>query len=69
MTVSLDGFLEDRDGSQRRLYTDLQDIRDSDFLQGWIAETGAVLMGRRTFAGGAAPASSRTAIRQWSWRR
>jgi dihydrofolate reductase len=49
MTISLDGLIEDRDGSQGRLYADPQDIRDSDLMQGWIAETGAVLTGRRTF--------------------
>jgi dihydrofolate reductase len=50
MTVSLDGFVADVDGSVSRLYPDFAELRGSDYLDALIAETGAVLMGRRTFA-------------------
>jgi dihydrofolate reductase len=49
MTVSLDGFVADPGGSARRLYTDLDDLRRSSYMDATIEETGAVLMGRRTF--------------------
>lgn len=49
MTVSLDGFVEDRDGNTARLYPDLADLRDTPYMQDAIAETGAVLMGKRAF--------------------
>lgn len=48
-TVSLDGYFEDADGSASVLYTDLDDLRDSTYMKKYQAETGAVLMGRRTF--------------------
>jgi dihydrofolate reductase len=50
MTISLDGFVADRDGSASRLYPDLQALRDTPYMQSAIDETGAVLMGRKTFA-------------------
>jgi dihydrofolate reductase len=49
MTVSLDGFVADASGSARRLYTDLVELRQSAYMDATIEETGAVLMGRRTF--------------------
>jgi dihydrofolate reductase len=49
MTTSLDGFVAARDGSVAALYPDLADLRDTDYMQSAIDETGAVLMGRRTF--------------------
>jgi dihydrofolate reductase len=49
MTVSLDGFVADPSGSARRLYTDLAELRRSAYMEAAIEETGAVLMGRRTF--------------------
>ena len=49
MTVSLDGFVEDQSGSAARLYPDLADLRDTAYMQDAIAETGAVLMGKRAF--------------------
>jgi dihydrofolate reductase len=49
MTVSLDGFVADSSGSAGRLYTDLPDLRGSAYMEAAIEETGAVLMGRRTF--------------------
>ena len=49
LTVSLDGYFEDANGSAGALYTDLDDLRDSSYMKESQAETGAVLMGRRTF--------------------
>jgi dihydrofolate reductase len=49
MTVSLDGFVQDAEGSAGALYPDLADLRDSPYMKAMQAETGAVLMGRRTF--------------------
>lgn len=49
MTISLDGFVADRNGSAGRLYPDLAALRNTEYMQAAIEETGAVLMGRRTF--------------------
>ena len=49
MTVSLDGFVQDAEGSAAALYTDLAHLQDSAYVQAMQDETGAVLMGRRTF--------------------
>lgn len=49
MTVSLDGFVEDVSGSNGRLYPDLGALQGSAYMNAAIDETGAVLMGRRTF--------------------
>jgi dihydrofolate reductase len=49
LTVSLDGFFEDADGSFAVLYDDFEQLADSAYMKTSQAETGAVLMGRRTF--------------------
>jgi dihydrofolate reductase len=49
MTVSLDGFFEDADGSADALYPDLAALQDTAYMKAMQAETGAVVMGRRTF--------------------
>ena len=49
MTVSVDGFVADPTGSPAQPYTDLGDLQGSAYMDAMIAETGAVLMGRRTF--------------------
>ncbi|MGH2953839.1 MAG: dihydrofolate reductase family protein [Solirubrobacterales bacterium] len=49
MTTSLDGFVADSSGSASRLYPDLEALRNTDFMQDAIEQTGAVLMGRRAF--------------------
>lgn len=49
MTTSLDGFVADARGSVGRLYSDLADLRGTPYMNAAIEETGAVLMGRRTF--------------------
>jgi len=48
-TISLDGFINDRNGSVERLYPDLEALRKTEFLKEVIAYTGAVVMGRRAF--------------------
>jgi dihydrofolate reductase len=49
MTVSLDGFVADANGSASDLYADLADLRNTAYMRSAIERTGAVLMGRRTF--------------------
>ena len=49
MTISLDGFVADQDGSAERLYPDFDTLQDSDYMNAMINEPGAVLMGKRTF--------------------
>lgn len=48
-TMSLDGFINDREGSVSQLYRDFDSYRDSDLLRESIQNTGAVIMGRETF--------------------
>ena len=50
MTMSLDGFINDRNGSVASLYPDLADLRNTEPLQEAIQNTGAVVMGRNAFA-------------------
>jgi dihydrofolate reductase len=52
MAISLDGFVEDRAGSTARLYPDMEALHETETLKEQIATTGAVVMGRRTFAMG-----------------
>jgi dihydrofolate reductase len=49
MTMSLDGFVADADGNVDSLYADLADLQETSYLTATIAETGAVIMGRKTF--------------------
>ncbi len=49
MTMSLDGFIQDADGRAGALYPDLAALQDTAYMKASQAETGAVLMGRRTF--------------------
>ncbi len=51
-TMSLDGFSNDQNGSVERLYPDLDTLRYAKPLQESIEKTGAVVMGRKTFAMG-----------------
>jgi dihydrofolate reductase len=48
MAVSLDGFVADRNGSVERI-SDPTVFRNVDYMNALIAETGAVVMGRRSF--------------------
>src|SRR5688572_29475781 len=50
MTMSLDGFVNDRNGSVEALYPDLETLRNEELLREAIRNTGAVVMGRNAFA-------------------
>jgi dihydrofolate reductase len=50
MAMSLDGFVEDRHGSVSALYPDLAGLREAEPLKEAIRDTGAVVMGWRTYA-------------------
>jgi dihydrofolate reductase len=49
MAMSLDGFVNDRNGDVGRLYPDLEALRKTEMLQEVIKTTGAVVMGRRAY--------------------
>jgi dihydrofolate reductase len=49
MTVSLDGFVHDRNGSVSRLYPELDALRETEVMQEAIRTTGAVVMGRHAY--------------------
>ena len=49
LTVSLDGYFEAADGTFAVLYSDFGELLGSEYMKTSQAETGAVLMGRRTF--------------------
>jgi dihydrofolate reductase len=49
ITMSLDGFIGDRDGSVARLYSDMAELQNSESLQEAIRTTGAVVMGRHSY--------------------
>jgi len=49
MTMSLDGFVNDRNGDVSRLYPDLAELRKAELLQEAIKTTGAVVMGRHAY--------------------
>lgn len=51
-TMSIDGFVTDAQGNAGELYPDLAALRDTTYMTDAVAETGAVLMGRKTFAMG-----------------
>ncbi len=48
-TMSLDWFINDRNGDVSRLYPDLEALRSTEMLQEEIRTTGAVVMGRRAY--------------------
>ncbi|MDT9724582.1 dihydrofolate reductase [Xylanibacillus composti] len=50
MTMSLDGFINDANGRMGLLYPNLKELGETDMMQEAIRTTGAVVMGRRTFA-------------------
>ncbi len=49
MTMSLDGFVSDRNGDVSRLYPDKEAMRQTHQMQEVIQSTGAVVMGRRSY--------------------
>ncbi len=57
MTMSLDGYTADPDGQFGMLYADLGTPAGQAYLAASQAETGAVLMGRRTYDGAPDPDS------------
>lgn len=48
-TMSLDGFMNDRQGSLGSLYPSLEEMRDTEMLQESMRTTGAVVMGRHAY--------------------
>ena len=50
MTISLDGFINDQNGSVGALYVDFDTLRNTEPMQESIQNTGAVVMGRNAFA-------------------
>ena len=48
-TVSLDGFVQDADGTYEALYSDYEELTASGYMGRLQEATGAVLMGRRTY--------------------
>src|SRR3954452_10172373 len=53
MVISLDGFVNDRNGNTSPLYPDMAALRETEVLQEAIRTTGAVVMGRETYDMGA----------------
>jgi dihydrofolate reductase len=49
ITMSLDGFISDRNGSLSKLYPDFAEMHDVPSFQEMIDSTGAVVMGKRAF--------------------
>jgi dihydrofolate reductase len=49
MTMSLDGFVNDRTGGVDRLYPDFRSLDRSPMMRDLVSATGAVVMGRHTF--------------------
>jgi dihydrofolate reductase len=50
MTMSIDGFINDHRGSVEALYPDLAALRETEPLKESILNTGAVVMGRNSYA-------------------
>ena len=49
MTTSLDGFISDRNGALDGMYDDIEELSASDEWKSMIKETGAVVMGKKSF--------------------
>jgi dihydrofolate reductase len=49
MTISVDGYVNDRNGSVGPLYPDLEALRQTELLREEIRTTGAVVMGRHAY--------------------
>ena len=50
MTVSLDGFVNDKSGSVSCLYHDFDELQKSKVTRRYVENTGAIVMGRRFYA-------------------
>ncbi len=49
MTISLDGFVNDRNGSVEALYPNLEELGNTEMLQEAMQKTGAVVMGKHAY--------------------
>ena len=49
MTMSLDGFINDRNGSAASLSPDFEELLEAPSFKQMVEDTGAVIMGRRTY--------------------
>ena len=49
LTISLDGFAEDINGSVNTLYADLNSLKETEYMTESILTTGAVVMSRKEF--------------------
>lgn len=49
MTMSLDGFINDRNGSAASLSPDFEELREKTSFKQMIEDTGAVIMGNNTY--------------------
>lgn len=49
MTMSMDGFINDRNGSAEKLSSDFAELLETSSFKKMIADTGAVIMGRHTY--------------------
>lgn len=49
LTISLDGFAEDIDGSVNALYADLNSLKETEYMIESILTTGAVVMSKKEF--------------------
>lgn len=49
ITMSLDGFVNDKDGSVEKLYPDFQELHDVPSFKEMIENTGAVVMGKKAY--------------------
>lgn len=49
MAVSLDGFVNDSEGSVDKLYSDFEELHNVPSFQQMIKDTGAVIMGRNVY--------------------
>ena len=49
MAISLDGFVQDRDGKTAQLYPAFDEMMASDLMQEQLVTTGAVVMGRNSY--------------------
>ena len=49
MSMSLDGFINDKNGSVDKLYPDFDELHDVPSFQEMIKNTGAVIMGRNVY--------------------
>jgi len=49
MSMSLDGYINDRNGSVEKLYSDFNAMHDVSSFKEMIEHTGAVIMGRHVY--------------------